>query len=165
MMALLDGLLWTRNMAPLDAIARCELMCLALHFGCVGWECACRAVMKTISRLSPVGAPLTRATLRNASGHLMTIIRDMSADWHGQPGVDRLGFTLREFNLSGATVAARPVEPVAWVIKGKGKGAPVGQGQGTGNLPSHDDDPWTGPWAVTTNAFSARRVPPPARAL
>ena len=134
---------------------------MALHFGRVGWECACRAVMKTISRLAPVGAPWTQDTLRNASSFLLRVIGDMSGDWHGQPGVDRLGFTLREFNLSGATVAARPVQPVAWVIKGKGKGAPVGQGQGTGNLPSHDVDPWTGLWAVTTTAFPPVAPPHP----
>ena len=117
--------------------------------------------MKTISRLDPVGTPRTQNTLGDASSFLMRVIGDMSGDWHGQPGVDRLGFTLREFNLSGATVAAMPVEPVAWVIKGKGG---TGKGDGRGTLPSEDDDPWTGPWAVTTPAFPPV-APPPARAL
>ena len=73
----------------------------------------------------------------------MRIIRDNGVDWRGTPGVDRLGFTLREFNLHGAPVAAQPVDPVSWVIKGKG-----GKGKGRGRDPSDDDQPWTGPWAV-----------------
>ena len=87
--------------------------------------------------------------LQNASGYLQGCITDMRRDWVDQPGVDRLCFTLRERNLAGRPVAAPPVDPVAWVIKGKGKGkgAPVGKGKGKG-LPSEDDTPWTGPWAI-----------------